>query len=153
MTATAEGSVRIIFQDASGTRRDVVYGETRTEALRAAAASTVATDPRVMQNVAFGGRVPLGQDDQLVVEMKGDSATVVDSGATIRIPVTVQNIKTGVIRETFLTGSDLGLTATDVTINTTWTVVGSYTINAQERLTLGHRNQANSQILMCLVYT
>lgn len=152
MTTTGEGAVRIVFQDASGTRRDVVYGETRTEALRAAAQSTTATDPRVMQQVPAGAAV-LEEDDKLVVEMKGDAATVVDNTAVIRIPVRIQNKKTNVVRETFLTGADLGLSATNVDVLTTFTTVGSYTINAQERLKLGHATQVNSQILMCLMYT
>lgn len=152
MTTTGEGAVRIVFQDASGTRRDVVYGETRTEALRAAAVTVTATDPRVMQQVPAGQQV-LEEDDKLVVEMKGDAATIVDETATIRIPVRIQNKKTGVVRETFLTGADLGLAAANVTINTTFTTVGSYTVNAQERLKLGHATQVNSQILMNLNYT
>jgi hypothetical protein len=152
MTNSAEGAVRIVFQDASGTARNVVYGETRTEPLRAAAAGSVATDPRTLQQVPAGGAT-LGQDDKLVVEMKADSATYLDNGSTIRIPVRIQNVKTGVVRETFLTAADLGLTTTDVSIATTWTTVGSYTVNAQERLRLGHATQANSQILMTLLYT
>jgi len=96
----------------------------------------------------------LGQDDVFIVEMKGDSATTVDGTATvIRIPVRIQNIKTKVVRETFLTGSDLGLGATDVTVATTWTQIGSYTVNAQEILALGHATQVNSQIMMSLTYT
>ncbi len=152
MANTGEGAVRVVFQDASGTRRDVVYGETRTEALRAAAAGTTATDPRVMQQVPAGQAV-LEEDDKLVIEMKGDAATIVDETAVIRIPVRIQNKKTNVVRETFITGADLGLSATNVTINTTFTTVGSYTINAQERLKLGHATQVNSQILMNLMYT
>ncbi len=147
MTASGEGAVRIIFQDASGTRQDVVFGEVRTEPL------DVSTDPRQLPQVPFGRNVPLGQDDVLVVQMKGDSATTVDNTSTIRIPVTIQNIKTGVMRETYLTGADLGLSATDVAVATTFTQIGSYTVNAQERLQLGHRTQVNSQIYASLAYT
>lgn len=152
MTNTGEGAVRIVFQDASGTRRDVVFGEVRTEPLRAAAAGTTATDPRVMMQVPAGAAT-LEEDDKLVVEMKGDAATIVDETAVVRIPVRIQNKKTQVTRETFLTGADIGLVATNVAVLTTFTLIGSYTINAQERLRLGHATQVNSQILMNLMYT
>lgn len=147
MTATGEGSVRIIFADASGTRRDVVYGEVRTEPLDAST-----TDPRQMQQVP-AIKAYLGQDDVLIVEMKADTATTVDNTSIVRIPVRIQNIKTKVVRETTLTGADLGLSATDVTVATTWTQIGSYTVNAQEILALGHASQVNSQIMMNLAYT
>ena len=148
----AEGSVRLVFQDASGTRRDVVYGEVRTEPLRAAAAGTLATDPRVMQQVP-AGQATLEEDDKLIVEIKTDSASNVNNTSTIRIPVRIQNKKTNVVRETFLTGADIGLVAGNTVTNTTFTLMGSYTINAQERLKLGHATQANSQILMLLLFT
>ncbi|MDD5614882.1 MAG: hypothetical protein PHH85_01620 [Candidatus Methanoperedens sp.] len=152
MGNTAEGTVRIVMQDASGTSRSVVFGEVRTEPLRAAAAGTVATDPRTMLQVPAGAAT-LGQDDKLVVEMKADSATNINNTSTIRIPVRIQNVKTGVVRETYLTGADLGLTSSNVAIATTFTTVGSYTVNAQERVRLGHTTQVNSQALACLLYT
>ncbi len=147
MTNSGEGAVRIVFQDASGTRRDVVFGEVRTEPL------DISTDPRQQMQVPFGKSIPLGQDDVFVVEMKGDNATTVDNTSTIRIPVTIQNIKSGGMRETYLVGADLGLTSTDVAVATTFTQIGSYTVNAQERLQLGHRLQVNSQIYALLAYT
>lgn len=149
---TAEGSIRIVFQDASGTRRDVVFGEVRTEPLRAAAAGSVATDPRTLLQVPAGAST-LEEDDKLVVEIKTDSASTVDGGSTIRIPVRIQNKKTGVVRETYLVAADLGMSATDITTATTFTTMGSYTVNAQERLKLGHATQVNSQILMTLLWT
>lgn len=146
MTASGEGSVRMIFADASETRRDVVFGEVRTEPL------DVSTDPQ-QQLVVPAGAATLEEDDKLIVEMKGDAATTVDNTSVIRIPVRIQNKKTKVVRETYLTGADLGLTATDVAIATSWTKVGSYTVNAQERLRLGHGTRANSTIYAQLAYT
>lgn len=146
MTASGEGSVRIVFQDASGTRRDVVYGEVRTEPL------DVSTDPRQQLQVP-AGQATLEEDDKLITEFKGDSATTVDNTSVIRIPVRIQNKKTNVVRETYINGADLGLTATDISILTTFTQFGSYTINAQERLKLGHATQVNSQIYMQLAFT
>jgi hypothetical protein len=146
MTASGEGSVRFIFADASETRRDVVFGEVRTEPL------DVSTDPQ-QQLVVPAGSATLEEDDKLIVEMKGDSATTVDNTSVIRIPVRIQNKKTQVVRETYLTGADLGLTSTDVSIATSWTKVGSYTINAQERLRLGHGTRANSTLYAQLAWT
>lgn len=146
MTASGEGDIRILFADASETRRDVVFGAVRTEPL------DVSTDPQ-QQLVVPAGMATLDEDDKLIVEMKGDSATTVDNTAAIRIPVRIQNKKTGVVRETYITGADLGLTATDVAIATSWTKVGSYTVGAQERLRLGHGTRANSVIYMQIAYT
>ena len=151
MANSGEGAVRIVFQDASGTRRDVVYGETRTEPLRGAAAGSLSADPRLLPQVP-AGQAALEEDDKLVVEMKGDAATAVNYTSTVRIPVRIQNKKTKVVRETYLTGGDLGLVAGDVTVNTTFTTIGSYTINAQESLKLGHATQVNSQIGMAFLH-
>lgn len=146
MTASGEGAIRLIFADASETRRDVIFGEVRTEPL------DVSQDPQ-QQLVVPAGAATIEEDDKLIVEMKGDSATTVDNGSKIRIPVRIQNKKTKVVRETYLTAADLGLTTTDVSIGTGWTKVGSYTVNAQERLRLGHGTRANSTIYMEMIYT
>lgn len=151
MTASGEGQVRIIYADANEHTRDVIFGPVRTEPL------DVSTDPQQQQVIdpieVSNWPNGLDEDDKLIVEMKGDSATTVDNTSTIRIPVRVRNKRTGQVRDTEITGADLGLTATDVAIGTSWTKVGSYSIGAQEQLKLGKRTRANSTIYAALAFT
>jgi hypothetical protein len=146
MAAGPAGSIRIVASDASGTRRDVIYGGVRTELLALGAA-----DPRLSQYVPARNET-LEEDDVLTMDILADAATAFDSVSVFRIPVRIQNKKTGVTRETFLTSTDGGMTTT----NDTTPVVGvytqfwKYTVNAQERLRLGHTNAVNSRIYMAL---
>lgn len=142
--AVTEGMARIIFQDASGTRRDVVL-EARTEIL------DISTDPRQQVYVPIGSQI-LEEDDKLQLEFKGDTAGSFDEGSTFRIPVSIQNKRTGVVRETFLVYGDFGLSTTNQTEGTSYTALTSaYTVNAQERLRLGHATAVNSRIYISLV--
>jgi hypothetical protein len=151
VTAGPVGSIRLIMQDASGTRRDVVYGGARTELL-----ALGATDPRLSQYVPAGSAT-VEEDDYVTIELLGDTAAVaVDEGAVYRIPVRIQNKKTKVVRETFLTAADFGLVSGVTNISSvlsTWVQIGKYTINAQESLRLGHTNAVNSRIYMLIQYT
>lgn len=146
MAAGPAGSVRIVASDASGTRRDVIYGGVRTELLALGAA-----DPRLSQYVPARNET-LEEDDVLTMDILGDAATAFDSVSVFRIPVRIQNKKTGVTRETFLTSTDGGMTTTNDTtpVVGVWTQFWKYTVNAQERLRLGHTNAVNSRIYMAL---
>lgn len=146
MAAGPAGSIRIVASDASGTRRDVIYGGTRTELLALGAA-----DPRLSQYVPARNET-LEEDDVLTMDILGDAATAFDSVSVFRIPVRIQNKKTGVTRETFLTSTDGGMTTTNDTtpVVGVWTQFWKYTVNAQERLRLGHTNAVNSRIYMAL---
>jgi len=146
MAAGPAGSIRIVASDASGTRRDVIYGGTRTELLALGAA-----DPRLSQYVPARNET-LEEDDTLTMDILADAATAFDSVSVFRIPVRIQNKKTGVTRETFLTSTDGGMTTTNDTtpVVGTWTQFWKYTVNAQERLRLGHTNAVNSRIYMAL---
>src|SRR5574337_23974 len=124
--AVTEGSLQLVFKDASGTRRDVVYGAVRTESLNRS------TDIRQRLFVPLINNKWLEEDDKLDIEIKDDTARTMDNGSSIFIPVTIVNKKTGVARETYLTGADFGLTTTDVSYGTSYTVVATYTVNAQE---------------------
>lgn len=142
--AVTEGAMRTIFQDASGTRRDVVF-EARTESL------DISTDPR-QQIYVPAGEATLEEDDKLQLEFKGDTAGTFDEGSTFRIPVRIQNKRTGVVRETYLVYGDFGLSTTNQNEGTAWTALtGGYTIGAQERLRLGHATAVNSRIYVALV--
>lgn len=148
MTAGPVGSIRIVAADASGTRRDVIFGGVRTELL-----ALGATDPRLSLYVP-AGMATLEEDDVLSIDILADASVDIDNTSVFRIPVRIQNKKTGVVRETFLTGADFGLSATNiVTVAAVWTFVGKYTVNAQERVRLGHTNAVNSRIYMALAYT
>lgn len=146
MVAGPAGSIRIVASDASGTRRDVIYGGIRTELL-----ALGATDPRLSQYVPARGET-LEEDDVLTMDILADAATAFDSASVFRIPVRIQNKKTGVTRETILTSTDGGMTTTNDTtpVVGAWTQFWKYTINAQERLRLGHTNAVNSRIYMAL---
>ena len=147
MTATAEGMVRIYASDPSETVKNLIW-EGRTETL------DVSTDPRQQVQVAkHMQRLP--QDWKLFIEMKADSSTFVDStSTTIRVPVRIMTLATKMIRDADLVASDFGLTATDVTINTTFTRMGTqYTVNAGEVLSVGKQDYNNSQLYMNLTYT
>lgn len=150
MTASGEGKIRIIYADLNEGTRDKVF-ESRTEPL------DVSTDPRQMRQV---GKVEkpnwpngIDEDDQLILEMKGDSATTVDNTSVIRIPIRRKNKRTGQVEDDELTGSDFGLTASDVAIGTGWTKVGAYSVAAQEQVKVGKQNYDNSQIYMQMAYT
>ena len=142
--AVTEGSFRVVFKDASGTRRDVVFGEVRTEVL------DISTDPRQQLLVPVGQQM-LDEDDKMDIELKGDTAGTMDAASTIRIPVRIRNKKTGVTRETYLTATSFGLDTTDVSYGTDWTRVATYTVGAQEQLKLGHSTAPNSRIYVALV--
>jgi hypothetical protein len=146
MAAGPAGSIRIVMADASGTRRDVVFGGVRTELL-----ALGATDPRQSLYVPAGGST-IEEDDVLTMDILGDAATAFDSVSVIRVPVRIQNKKTGVTRETYLVSTDGGMTTTNDTtpVVGTWTQFWKYTVNAQERLRLGHTNAVNSRIYMAL---
>ena len=145
--ATAEGIVRLLYADASETKRDQA-GQFNSQEL------DIATDPRQLQVLPFGGQV-LAEDDVLIMEFyptagAGDVATDPTESAThslIRIPVTVKNIRTGNKFEKVLTSYDFQTAAANYTCGqNAWTVIGRYVIGAQEEIMLGHANPVNSRI-------
>lgn len=151
--AVTEGEIRIVASDASGTRRDVAVGSYRTEMLDSTSVS--ATDMRTWLYIP-ASQATLEEDDILAVEIKGDTAGSFDSASVWRVPVRIQNKKTGSVRETYLTVTDFknagaAVTTTDILYGTAFTQVATYTVNAQERLRIGHTNAVNSRLYMSLV--
>jgi len=153
VTATGEGVIRIYASDPSETVKTMLW-EGRTEAARSAAAGTLNYDTRYMVQINPHG-MSLPQDYKLFWEMKGDAATTVDAtGTTIRVPVRIKTLATGAIRDADLGATDFGMSATDVTVNTTFTRISTqYTISAGEVLKFGKQNTDNSQLLFYLTYT
>ena len=148
MVATDDGSLRVVFSDASETNKRVIQ-EYATEQLR------VSTDPRQQQIVPKSVDF-LQEDDKIILEASLMAASSIDYDAAeantkIRIPVTIRNKRTGNIYERILRHPDFA--SGDVTISAanTWTVVGTYTVSAQEEVKLGWNIAENSRIYATLV--
>lgn len=137
MVASDEGDVRIRFSDASRSNMRKVY-EAPTELLDSSALLTE-------QLIVPFSQENLHEDDLVIVEVKVGTASSADYGlSTVRIPITKYSKSTEQETPTFLRDSDIR--AADVTLATTWTELGTYTISAQESLKLGHRIPDNSRI-------
>ena len=136
MTASDEGDVRVRFSDASRGNLRKIF-EAPTELLDASALmSEQLLVPYSKENIH--------EDDLLIVEVKVGTASSADYGlSTLRIPITKRNKATGQETPTFLRDSDIR--SADVTLATTWTELGSYTVSAQESLKLGHKIPDNSR--------
>lgn len=151
--AVTEGFLRLYAADASQSRKDIIYGDVRTEQL------DISTDPRQLQIVPYTPGAVLKEDDLLIASLKGDTAGTFDSGSTVRIPVTIKNMTTGIVRAAFLSLVDFtdmegnAISATDESYATSFTDVLKYTVKAQERLILGHKFAENSRIYVALVVT
>jgi len=152
MTATIIGDVRLYAADASLSRKDIIYGDVSTVLL-----GLGGSDPRLAQIVPYAPGAVLKEDDVLIVATKSTAAGSVDSTATtvFRIPVTIKNMTTGIVRQAFLgitdftdmTGTALG--ATEILSPAgVWQDILKYTVKAQERVILGHKTAENSRIHM-----
>ena len=157
MTATIIGDVRLYAADASLSRKDIIYGDVSTVLLALGAA-----DPRLCQIVPYSPGAVLKEDDVLIVSTKSTAAGSVDNTAThlYRIPVTIKNMTTGIVRQAFLGVTDFTLmdgtawSTTDVLSPAgVWTDICKYTVKAQERLILGHKMAENSRIYMIFTVT
>jgi hypothetical protein len=142
MVDSDEGDVRIRFSDASRSNMRKIW-EAPTEQLDASALMTE-------QMIVPFSKETLHEDDILIVEVKVGTASSADYGNTkIRIPITKLAKSTGQETPTYLRDSDIR--GADVTLNTTWTELGTYTVSAQESLKLGHRIPDNSRVYMTFV--
>jgi len=137
MTASDEGDVRIIFSDASQLNRRVVF-QAPTERLDGSALQS----EQII--VPLSGET-VHQDDLIIVEVKVGTASTADYGlSTVQIPITKLNKSTKQETPTYLRDSDLR--AADVTLTaSTWVVLGTYTVSAQEAVKLGQRIPDNSR--------
>jgi len=140
---TDEGELRIVFSDASETNKRVIQ-QYSSELL------DVATDPRQLQIVPKSVDF-LMEDDKMILEYSAMAATNIDYDAAeaftkIRIPVTIRNKRTGTIFEKTLRHPDFA--SADVTISSAnvFTVIGTYTVGAQEEVKLGWNIAENSKI-------
>lgn len=144
---TDEGELRIIFSDASETNKRVIQ-QYSSEQL------DVATDPRQLQIVPKSIDM-LMEDDKMILEYSALAATSIDYDSAeaftkVRVPVTIRNKRTGTIFEKTLRHPDFA--SADVTISAanTFTVIGTYTVGAQEEVKLGWNIAENSKIYVVL---
>ncbi len=139
MTASDEGDVRIIAQDANGSTRVKIF-EAPTEILDA---NTTLRDQLI---VPYVYKQKMNEDDQMVVEVKVGTASTADYGlSSVRIPITRLNKATGQLTPTYLRDSDFRSADVTLTANT-WVTLGTYTVGAQETVVLGHAVPDNSRI-------
>jgi hypothetical protein len=145
--AITHAMMRIYAADASLSRKDVIYGDVSSVLIALGAA-----DPRLAQVVPYTPGAVLKEDDVLIIALKGDAADALDSATVVRVPVTIKNMTTGIVRAAFLTLADFrtmagaAIDGTDISVLTSWTDVMKYTVGAQERLILGHKFAENSRI-------
>lgn len=144
---TDEGSFRMVMSDASETNKRVV-GEWATEQL------DISTDPR-QQIIMPKSKDMLEEDDKLILEVSLLAASNVDYTATetftkMRIPVTIRNKRTGTVLERTLRHPDFA--SADVTVSSAnvWTVIGTYTVSAQEQVKIGWNIAENSRIYVLM---
>lgn len=151
MTASGEGDFRVIYSDRLGNTRDVVYGSIDTRVL------DISADPQQCQVLPPiehpRWKEGLGDGDKLILEMKGESATTVDNTSVIRVPIRRKSLRTGMVSDEDLKGADFGLSSTDITVGTSWTEIGSYSLSSQEKIKLGKKTRDNSTIYAQLAYT
>lgn len=146
---------RLVYADAGETKRDVVWQGSKAACMADSSISgAVLTqpDPRKLPIVPKTKGF-LSEDDKLILEIYNSATDTYDNDdndaeATIRIPITIRNVKTGVVRETELmskdfSGSDVACVASE------WTKILTYTVGAQEQVKLGHAIAENSRIFLC----
>ena len=152
-TLSDEGEIRITFTDASEGNKQFVM-ETPTERARCrVAAGAVEADPRKYL-IMPKSKAALEEDDKILLEYKPIAASEVDYGlSVIEIPVTIRNKRTGAVYERMLRHGDF--TTADVTniAANKWTIIGTYTISAQEQVKLGWNIAENSRVYMKLEET
>lgn len=155
MTATIIGNVRLYASDASMSRKDIIFGDVSTVLL-----GLGTTDPRLGYIAAFTPQAELKEDDMIIVSTNSTATGAIDNTAVWRIPVTIKNMTTGIVRQSFLgigdftdmTGTTIG--STDITsVAGVWTDVAKYTVKPQERVIFGHQFAENSRIVLTMAVT
>ena len=144
--------LELVYADASETRQDVVYRGSKGALLGDSSVSGAVlsqADPRKLPILAkTAGH--LSEDDKLIVKIKDNTAETFDNAdndaeMSIRIPITIRNVKTEVLTETELMAKDFS--GSDVLmIAGEWTKVLTYTVSAQEEVKIGHAVAENSRI-------
>lgn len=147
--------IRMYAADASMSRKDIIYGD-----VSYALATLGATDPRLSLIVPFTPRGELKEDDMLIIAAKSVATDAFDSASVMRIPVTIKNMTTGIVRQAFLDIADFRdmadtvISGTDISLPAgVMTDAIKYTVKAQERVILGHMFAENSRIYLSLADT
>lgn len=153
VTLSDEGEVRITFTDASeGNKQFVMEGSTERLRCRVAAGAVEADARKYL--VMAKSKAALEEDDKILLEFKPVTATEVDYGLTIiEIPVTIRNKRTGAVYERTLRHGDFATgDVTSIAANK-WTIIGTYTVSAQEQVKLGWNIAENSRVYIKLEET
>ena len=147
--------VRIYASDASMSRKDIIYGD-----VSYALATLGATDPRLSLIVPFTPKGELKEDDILIFAFQSVAADALDEASTMRVPVTIKNMTTGIVRQAFLDipncvdMAGAAISATDISLPAgVMTDAFKYVVKAQERLILGHQMAENSRLYMSMADT
>lgn len=143
MVDSDEGDFRLRFSDAAGSSLDKVL-EIPSEV----------ADNSLLRSEQYRvdmSEVVFKQDDKIEIYYRAAiTATTADYGlSTLKIPITRKNLRSGKKTPTYLRDGDFR--SADVTLPVAWTLLGTYTVGAQEELKIGHENPYNSTIYMALV--
>ena len=143
-----DGNFRLEHRDASDVPIAQILAKNQKEFGNIA--GTEQTDPQKMPKVKKHLSTILKEDDKLVVLMNLDTAAT-EAGAAnalsflYRIPVTIRNVRTGVVFEKTLGATDFTAkmvsAASKVWAVATWQIAGEYSIPAQTEIKLGHAVQ------------
>ena len=152
-TLSDEGEVRITFTDASeGNKQFVTEASTERLRCRVAAAAVVADARKYL--ILPKSKAMLEEDDKMLIEFKPGTLTEVDYGASvIEIPVTIKNKRTGAVYERTLRHADFATGDVTSIAADKWTIIGTYTVSAQEQVKLGWNIAENSRIYIKLEET
>ena len=145
MVATDDGDIRIVKTDASETVRQVLF-ETGSEI-----AVLGGSDPRLSPIVPMS-QATFREDDKLLIEYKtGTASQITGANCSIRIPIRRRNVRTGNVAESFLRSSDVSAAGVTAIAASSWVMIGSYTIPAQEEVKVGQSIAENSRFYADLV--
>ncbi len=150
MALSDEGEIRITYTDASEANKAFVM-EASTERLRCRhATGSVEADARKYL-VLPKSQASLEEDDKILIEFKPILATLIDVVNTVlELPVTIRNKRTGTVHERTLRWGDFQTADVTGIAANKWTIVGTYTVSAQEQVKIGWNIAQNSRILMQL---
>jgi len=147
--ARKEGIIRLIHTDHNNVPIQIL-GEWRTYLFPGTVNSSTGAisdhdDPTTLPKlIKKAGLInALKEDDKLVLEFysdddAGSNGVLMGSKSYVRLPVTIQNTRTGFVYESIFNASDIGFTADDkVAIKDTPVKLAELTIPSQARIKLG----------------
>ena len=143
------GTYRMVHLDANDNAIAELLEKLAAEFGAVTVTSAVMTDPQTMPKVKKRKSTILREDDKLLIRIKAVGSEVIDVShlkATVRVPVTFKNKRTGVVYEKtmkYADFTDLLVAGGDVAALAAkqWYDWITYTIPAQSEMKLGHELQ------------